>query len=153
MAWLTSSLSPFAIAQSSERVQLAAANETGRRGHLSTQTERVTFWGERESKCCCRNRSGLASAKRESEWCRKDKTQTHRRDNNMRLWCEKKGDPGCQSKETHPTSTRLQYEFIDNGLYSPLPIWQRSVTDLSSPLPIGLTFVTGSFNIRYKEFM
>jgi hypothetical protein len=62
---------------------------------------------------------------------------------------------------------RLQYEIIDNGLYSPLPIRQRSVTDLSSlllighwsvtdftsPLPIGLTFVSGSFNIRYKEFM
>jgi hypothetical protein len=57
--------------------------------------------------------------------------------------------------------------LIGNGLYSMLPIRQRSVTDLSSPLPIrywsvtdfisplpiGLTFVTGSFNIRYKEFM
>jgi hypothetical protein len=57
--------------------------------------------------------------------------------------------------------------LIGNGLYNTLPIWQRSVTDLSSPLlirhwsvtdftsplPIGLTFVTGSFNIRYKEFM
>jgi hypothetical protein len=57
--------------------------------------------------------------------------------------------------------------LIGNGLYSTLPIRQRSITDLSSPLlirhwsvtdftsmlPIGLTFVTGSFNIRYKEFM
>jgi hypothetical protein len=91
----------------------------------------------------------------------------HRRNNNMRLRCEKKGDPGWQSKETHPTSMRLQYEIISNGHHSPLPIWQWSVTDLSSlllighwsvmnftsPLPIGLTFVTGSFNIRYKEFM
>jgi hypothetical protein len=34
----------------------------------------------------------------------------------MRLRCEKKGDPGCQSKETHPTSMRLQYELISNGL-------------------------------------
>jgi hypothetical protein len=54
-----------------------------------------------------------------------------------------------------------------NRLYSTLPIRQRLVTDLSSPLlirhwsvmdftsplPIGLTFVTGSFNICYKEFM
>jgi hypothetical protein len=57
--------------------------------------------------------------------------------------------------------------LIGNGLYSTLRIRQRSVTDLSSPLLIrhwlvtdftsplliGLTFVTGSFNIRYKEFM
>jgi hypothetical protein len=50
----------------------------------------------------------------------------------------KKGDPGCLSKETHPTSVRLQYELISNGLYSPLLIRQRSVTDLSSPLLIGL---------------
>jgi hypothetical protein len=57
----------------------------------------------------------------------------HRRDNNMRLRREKKGDPGWQSKETHPTSMRLQYEIIGNGLYSPLPIRQRSVTDLSNP--------------------
>jgi hypothetical protein len=48
----------------------------------------------------------------------------------------KKGDPGWQSKETHPTSMRLQYEIIGNGLYSQLPIRQRSVTDLSSPLLI-----------------
>jgi hypothetical protein len=62
---------------------------------------------------------------------------------------------------------RLQYEIIGNRLYSSLPIRQRSVTDLSSPLlighwsvtdftsplPIGLTFVTVSFNICYKEFM
>jgi hypothetical protein len=61
----------------------------------------------------------------------------HRRDNNMRLRCEKKGDPGWQSKETHPTSMRLQYELIGNGLYSPLPIRQRSVTDLSNSLLIG----------------
>jgi hypothetical protein len=45
----------------------------------------------------------------------------------MRLQCEKKGDPGCQSKEMHPTSMRLQYELIGNGLYSLLPIRQRSV--------------------------
>jgi hypothetical protein len=55
----------------------------------------------------------------------------------MHLRCEKKGDPGWQSKETHPTSMRLQYEIIGNGLYSPLPIRQRSVMDLSSPLLIG----------------
>jgi hypothetical protein len=91
----------------------------------------------------------------------------HTRDNNMRLRCEKKGDPGCQSKETHPTSTRLQYELIGNRLYSLLPIQQWSIMDLSSPLlignwsvtdftcplPIGLTFVTCSFNIHYKEFL
>jgi hypothetical protein len=61
----------------------------------------------------------------------------HRRDNNVHLQCEKKGDPGWQSKEMHPTSLRLQYEIIGNGLYSPLPILQRSVADLSSPLLIG----------------
>jgi hypothetical protein len=55
----------------------------------------------------------------------------------MRLRCEKKGDPGWQSKETHPTSMRLQYEIIGNGLYSPLPMQQRLVTDLSSLLLIG----------------
>jgi hypothetical protein len=60
----------------------------------------------------------------------------------MRLRCEKKGDPGCQSKEMHPTSMRLQYELIGNRLYSPLPIWQRSVMDLSSPLLIGHWSVT-----------
>jgi hypothetical protein len=46
----------------------------------------------------------------------------HKRDNNMRLRCEKKGGPGWQSKETHPTSMGLQYEIIGNRLYSPLPI-------------------------------
>jgi hypothetical protein len=61
----------------------------------------------------------------------------HKRDNNMRLRCEKKGDPGWQSKEMHPTSMRLLYELIGNGLYSPLPIRERSVTDLSNPLWIG----------------
>jgi hypothetical protein len=44
----TSALAPFAVAQSSERAQLTAANGTGRRGHLSTQIGRVTFRGERE---------------------------------------------------------------------------------------------------------
>jgi hypothetical protein len=44
---------------------------------------------------------------------------------------------GSLAKETHPTSMRLQYEIIGNGLYSPLPIWRRSVMDLSSPLLIG----------------
>jgi hypothetical protein len=53
--------------------------------------------------------------------------------------------------------------LIGNRLYSMLPIRQRSVMDLSSPLlirhwsvsslPIGLTFVMGSFDICYKEFM
>jgi hypothetical protein len=61
----------------------------------------------------------------------------HRRDNNMCLRCEKKGGPGWQSKETHPTSMRLQYKIIVNKLYSPLPLRQRSVTNLSSPLLIG----------------
>jgi hypothetical protein len=52
----------------------------------------------------------------------------------------KKGDPGGNQRrrvlrhethpigsptiETHPTSMRLQYEIIGNGLYSPLPIRQ-----------------------------
>jgi hypothetical protein len=43
---------------------------------------------------------------------------------------------GLTVKETLPTSMRLQYESIGNGLYSPLPIRQRSVTNLSSPLLI-----------------
>jgi hypothetical protein len=42
---------------------------------------------------------------------------------------------GSSAKETHPTSMRLQYEIIGNRL-SPLPIPQRSVTDLSRPLLI-----------------
>jgi hypothetical protein len=61
----------------------------------------------------------------------------HIQDNNMCLRCEKKGDPRWQSKEMHPKSMRLQYEIIGNGLYSLLPIRQRSVTDLSSLLLIG----------------
>jgi hypothetical protein len=43
-----------------------------------------------------------------------------------------------RKKATLGANQRLQYELIGNGLYSPLPIRQRSVTDLSSPLPIGL---------------
>jgi hypothetical protein len=39
----TSALAPFVVAQSSEHAKLAAANGTGRRGHLSTLIERVTF--------------------------------------------------------------------------------------------------------------
>jgi hypothetical protein len=34
---------PFAVAQSLECAQLAAANRTGQLGHMSTQIERVTF--------------------------------------------------------------------------------------------------------------
>jgi hypothetical protein len=37
--WSTSTLAPFAVAQSSKRAQLAAANGTGRQGYLSTQIE------------------------------------------------------------------------------------------------------------------
>jgi hypothetical protein len=33
---------------------------------------------------------------------------------------------------------RLKYEIISNGLYSPLPIRQRVVTDLSNPLLMGI---------------
>jgi hypothetical protein len=60
-----------------------------------------------------------------------------KRDNKVRLRCEKKGDPGWKSKETHRTSMLLQYEIIGNGLYSLLPIQQRSVMDISSLLLIG----------------
>jgi hypothetical protein len=49
---------------------------------------------------------------------------------------------GSPAKETHSTSTRLQYEIIGNGLYSPLPIRQRSVKDLRSSLIIGHWSVT-----------
>jgi hypothetical protein len=34
----------------------------------------------------------------------------------MRLRCEKKGDPGRQSKETHPTSMCLQYELMGDNM-------------------------------------
>jgi hypothetical protein len=96
----------------------------------------------------CRNRSGLASAERERvvTTCVSD--------------VRKKATVCANNQRRH------RYELIGNRLYSLLPIRQRSVTDLSSPLlighlsvmdftsllPIGLTFVTGSFNIRYKEF-
>jgi hypothetical protein len=48
---------------------------------------------------------------------------------------------------------RYQYRVISNGLKKPVTDGHWSVTDFTSPLPIGLTFVTGSFKIRYKEFM
>jgi hypothetical protein len=40
---------------------------------------------------------------------------------------------GHQQRRCILTSMRLQYEIIGNGLYSPLPIQQRSVTDLKLP--------------------
>jgi hypothetical protein len=43
-----------------------------------------------------------------------------------------------RKKATLGANQHLLYELIGNGLYSPLPIRQRSVTDLSSPLLIGL---------------
>jgi hypothetical protein len=102
------------------RARAAGGSERDRPAGTFEHTDRASDL--LRSECCCRNRSGLGSAERESKWCRKDKTQTHRRDNNMRLRCEKKGDPRCQSKETHPTSMCLQYKLTGNRLYSPLPI-------------------------------
>jgi hypothetical protein len=121
------------------RARVAGGSEQDRPVGTSEHTDRASDLLRRErASVVVRNRSGLASAEREREWCRKDKTQTQRRDNNMRLRCEKKGDPGCQSKETHATSMCLQYELIGNRLYSSLPIRQRQVTHLSSLLLIGL---------------
>jgi hypothetical protein len=125
---------------SSERDKPAGTSE-----HIDQASDLL----RRESDCCCRNRSGLL--RRESEWCRKEKTKMS--NNKMRLRCEKKASLGGNqrrrvlihethpigslAKETHPTSMRLQYEIISNGLYSPLPIRQRSVTNLSSSLLLG----------------
>jgi hypothetical protein len=47
----------------------------------------------------------------------------------------------------------LPIRRISNGLKQLFPIGRWSVTDFTSLLPIGLTCVAGSFNVRYKEFM
>jgi ribosome assembly protein YihI (activator of Der GTPase) len=98
------------------RALVAVGGERDRPAGKSEHTDRVSDLLRGESECCCRNRSGLL--RRESEWCWKEKTETS--NNNVRLRCEKKGDPRWQSKET-----------------SPLPIQQQSVTDLNCPLLIG----------------
>jgi hypothetical protein len=131
------------------RARAAGGGERDMPAGTSEHTDRASDLLRRKSECCCQNRSGLLQRERASGVGRR----RHRQDNNMRLQCEKKGDPGWQSKETHPTSMRLQYEIIGNGLYSPLLIGHWSVTDFTSPLLICLTFVMSSFNIRYKEFL
>jgi hypothetical protein len=81
----------------------------------------------------------------------------------MRLRCEKKGDPGGNQRrrilQACISSTNLsvtdfiahyQYGSFSNGLKQ--PVTDRALIG-KSLLPIGLTFVTGSFNIPYNEFM
>jgi hypothetical protein len=111
------------------RVRAAGGGERDRPAGTSKHTDRASDLVMREREQVLLSEQEWPSAERERV--------VYRPDNNMRLRCDKKGDPGWQSKESHPTSMRLQYEIIGNGLYSLLPIRQRSVTDLSSPLLIG----------------
>jgi hypothetical protein len=80
------------------RARVAGGGEQGRPTGTSEHIDRVSDLLRREIKCCCRNGSILLW--RESEWCRKEKIETS--NNNVRLRCEKKGDPMRQSKETSP---------------------------------------------------
>jgi hypothetical protein len=79
----------------------AGGDERHRPVGISEQRDRASDLLRRESECCCRNGSGLL--RRESKWHWKEKIETS--NNNVRLRCEKKGDPGWQSKET---STKTQ---------------------------------------------
>jgi hypothetical protein len=56
------------------RTRAADDGEWDRPAGTSEHTDRASdlLRRERENECCCRNRSGLLQ--RESEWCRKDKT-------------------------------------------------------------------------------
>jgi hypothetical protein len=79
----------------------AGGGERGRPAGTSEQRDRASDLPrgerERERESCCQNGSGLL--RRESEWCWKEKTEM-RNNNDVRLQCEKKVDPGWQSKET-----------------------------------------------------
>jgi hypothetical protein len=77
------------------RVRTAGGGERDRPAGTSEHTDRASDLLRRVSECCCRNGSGLLC--RESEWCRKEKTETS--NNNVRLRCEKRGVPGWQSNE------------------------------------------------------
>jgi hypothetical protein len=77
------------------RVRVAGGREQDRPVGTAEHTHRVSDLLGRESECCCGNGSGLL--RRQSEWCRKDKTETS--NNIVHLQCEEKGDPGWQSKE------------------------------------------------------
>jgi hypothetical protein len=79
-------------------VRAAGGSDRDRPAGTFEHTDRASDLLRRESEYCCRNMSGLL--RRESEWCQKEKTETS--NNNVRLRCEKKGDPGWQSKETNP---------------------------------------------------
>jgi hypothetical protein len=80
------------------RVRAAGGGERDRPAGTSEHTDTVSDLLRRESECCCRNRSGLLQRERESEWCRKEKTETT--NNNVCVRFERKGDLGWQSKET-----------------------------------------------------
>jgi hypothetical protein len=83
------------------RVRAAGGGERDRPAGTSEHTYQASDLLRRESECCCQNGIGLLW--REYEWCQKEKTKTS--NNNVRLRCEKKGDPGWQSKDTS-TKTR-----------------------------------------------
>jgi hypothetical protein len=56
------------------RVHAAGGGERGRPVGTSEQRDRASDLLRKESKCCCRNGSGLL--RRVSEWCRKEKIET-----------------------------------------------------------------------------
>jgi hypothetical protein len=72
------------------RVREAGGAERDRPAGTSEHTDRASDLLKRKVECCCWNGSGLLQ--RESEWCQKEKTETS--NNNVRLRCEKKGNPG-----------------------------------------------------------
>jgi hypothetical protein len=80
------------------RARATGGGEWDRPAGTSEHTDQASDLLRKESECCCRNRSDLLW--RESERCQKKKTETG--NNNVRLWCEKKGNLGWQSKETSP---------------------------------------------------
>jgi hypothetical protein len=77
------------------RAREASGGERGRPTGTSKQRDQASdlLRREREREYCCRNGSGIL--RRESEWCRKKKTETS--NNNRHLRCDKKGDPRWQS--------------------------------------------------------
>jgi hypothetical protein len=114
--------------RSSERAQLAVANGVGRQGLLRRESERSSAEWESE---CYQNASGLL--RRESEWCRKVKTEM--RNNNAHLRCEKKGNSRWQSKETclkkWPYPIGSPSKETRPNKHASL-VWKLSVTDLKA---------------------
>jgi hypothetical protein len=101
-------------------VRAAGGGERDRPAGTSEHTDRASDLLRRErERASVVVRTGVAFCGERASCVKRIR---HKRDNNMHLRCEKKGDPGWQSKETHPTSMGLQYEIISNGLYSPLPM-------------------------------